>query len=262
MGIRFGIKNEVIAGLAEKPLFSVKLLIAEGNKPESGKNGSIKFVKDNSKSTAVKKGEKLADILKPEKGQDGMDVLGQIVFSDKPSLAKIPNLINVSYSVQDAALVADIDGYLVVEKDSVKVKPFFTMEQVQQEFEANIKVTTRIDRGDFGPDDIITYLQSEGIEFGIQRAEIERIFAEKIYEVPVTVVRGEPPIDDKDGKIVLNFETEIKPELDANDNVDFKKLNLIQNVKKGDKLAYVLEPVKGKEGKTHIRKNNRTQGRR
>ena len=248
-GIRFGVKKELIESLAEKPLFNVKLLIAEGRKPGPAKNGSIDFVKNKSGLTAVKKGEKLADILKPEKGQDGMDVLGQIVFADKPSLARIPNLINVSYSVEEAMLVADIDGYLAVESDSVKVKPFFTMEQVQQEFEADIKVTTRIDRDDFGPDDIITYLQSEGIKFGILREKIEKIFAENIYDIPVVVVKGEPPIDDKDGKIALNFDTEIKPELDANDNVNFKKLNLIQNVKKGEKLASVSEPVQGKQGR-------------
>ena len=50
----------------------------------------------------------------------------------------------------------------------------------------------------------------------------------------------------------FNFSTTRKlvPEEDEKGNVDFKNIQLIQNVKKGDKLAEVTPPVPGKEGRT------------
>ena len=55
-----------------------------------------------------------------------------------------------------------------------------------------------------------------------------------------------------DGKVKFNFSTTRKlvPEEDEKGNVDFKNIQLIQNVKKGDKLAEVTPPVPGKEGRT------------
>ena len=248
-GIRFGLKENILNSLRDEPVFNKRILIAEGIQSEQGKIGSLSFVHDINETVALAKEDKVADIIKPVKGKPGKDIHGDEILVDEPLMAKIPDLINVRHSVEQSALIASHEGYLIVEKGSVKIKPFFTMEQVQHEYEAYIKVAPRLQEKDFGHEEIIEYLKSEGMEYGILHTEIEKIFDEGIFDSPVLVVKGDPPVDDTDGQISFNFETEVQASIDEKGNIDFKNLNLIQNVNKGDVLATVSDPVKGKAGK-------------
>lgn len=94
-------------------------------------------------------------------------------------------------------------------------------------------------------------LKQAGVIFGIDDVVLKAVFNNKTFEQEIIVANGNPPVDGKDGKIVFFFETDMKlaPQEDEKGNVDYKNINLLQNVKKGEKLAEVTPPVPGKEGK-------------
>ncbi|MFC1564111.1 DUF342 domain-containing protein [candidate division KSB1 bacterium] len=94
-------------------------------------------------------------------------------------------------------------------------------------------------------------LRKSGVVFGIDETILHAIFQNKNFEEEIVVANGIPPKDGKHGSINFFFDTEmkLKPVEDEKGNVDYKNINLLQNVKKGDKLAEVIPPVPGKEGK-------------
>jgi uncharacterized protein len=250
-GITYGIKEAVLDELAEKPVFNKRILIAQGKTPKPGKDGSIDFEFDTDKPARVAPGQRLGEIHPAVDGQEGVNIFGEPVEVDDVIAATVPVLVNADFSPEDSkVLVSTIDGYAFFEPDSIKIQPFFSMDQVSDQYEASVKITPRRAPDDFGPDDLRKYLQEAGIVFGVLDDVIEWAFKEEKFEQPLLVAKGQPPVDATNGELIFYFDSEIKPKFDDDGNVNFKELNLIQNVRKGDKLAEVTEPVPGKEGKT------------
>ncbi|MCP4726109.1 MAG: DUF342 domain-containing protein [bacterium] len=96
-----------------------------------------------------------------------------------------------------------------------------------------------------------TQLKQAGVVFGIDDVVLNAVFTNNTLEQEIVVANGTPPKDGKDGKITFFFETDqqLKPTEDEKGNVDFKNINLLQNVKQGEKLVEVTPPVPGVEGK-------------
>ncbi len=250
-GITYGIKQEVLDGLAGKPVLNERIPIAQGIAPKIGKDGSIEYAFETGKPARVAPGQRIGEIHPAEEGREGVNIFGEQIEVELVIAATVPVLVNVDYSADDSkVLVATIDGYVHIGQDSIKVQPFFSMEQVSDEYEASVKITPRLGEDDFGPDDLKKYLKDSGIVFGVLDEVIQWTFKESKFDQPMLVARGEPPVDATNGELKLYFDTEIKPKFDNDGNVNFKELNLIQNVRKGDKLAEVTEPVPGTEGKT------------
>ncbi|MFC1477714.1 FapA family protein [candidate division KSB1 bacterium] len=95
-------------------------------------------------------------------------------------------------------------------------------------------------------------LRKEGVVYGIDDTLLNAVFDNKEFEQEIVVARGLPAIDGKDSEVKYFFDVRniAKPKEDDKGNVDFKDLNLLQNVTKGTKLAEMIPPVPGKEGKT------------
>ncbi len=249
--IVYGIQQDALDALATKPVFNERILIAQGKAPKPGKDGWIEYAFDSGKPARVAPGQRIGEIHPARDGEEGTDVFGVPGEVDDVLAATVPVLVNADYSQQESkVLVATIDGYVHIEPESIKVQPFFSMEKVSDQYEASVVITPRLEADDFGPDDLHKYLRDSGIVFGVLDDVIEWAFKEGKFEQPLLVARGRPPVDDTNGELKFYFATEIRPRFDESGNVDFKELNLIQNVRKGDKLAEVTEPVPGKEGKT------------
>jgi uncharacterized protein (DUF342 family) len=99
--------------------------------------------------------------------------------------------------------------------------------------------------------EIIKGLKNNNIIYGIDEDKIKQIVIDKKYNKNIEVVKGLKPIKGKDGKIEYLFETnkKIKPKMNKNGSVDYHKLNLINNVKKGDILARLIPEEEGIPGK-------------
>ncbi len=93
----------------------------------------------------------------------------------------------------------------------------------------------------------------EKIKYGLFDEEIRTIIKNKIYNKRVLIAKGKEKTDGKDGYIEYNFDTNKsskKVTLLEDGSVDFRNLNLIQNIKEGDTLAVMIPPVKGERGFT------------
>lgn len=96
-------------------------------------------------------------------------------------------------------------------------------------------------------------LMTQGVCAGILEDKIMEFIDMPVYNASYEVAHAIEPVDGRDAYIAYNFETDrSKLKLTETDTgqVNFKELNLIQNVVEGQALAQKILPQKGKGGKT------------
>ncbi|WP_294429528.1 FapA family protein [uncultured Treponema sp.] len=121
-----------------------------------------------------------------------------------------------------------------------------------------LKATATINPPSLGGADITAEqikiaLNKQGVVAGISDEKISALVDKPNYNEPVVVAEAVLPVDGKDAYITYNFETDrskLKAKQAANGQVDFKELNLIQNVVEGQPLAQKMLAEQGKAGKT------------
>ena len=98
-------------------------------------------------------------------------------------------------------------------------------------------------------DDLVRFLQKNHIKYGLLEETIEQI-AGHLREVitPIVIARGVEPINGKDGYLEYEVENVKEQEVGENENIDFRQLNQISNVKNGDLIATYYPPTKGIDG--------------
>ena len=106
---------------------------------------------------------------------------------------------------------------------------------------------------DVTPEQIKKALMQQGVVAGVSDEKIQALVDRPIYNEPVVVAEAVIPVDGKDAYIKYLFETDrskLRAKQAANGQVDFKELNLIQNVVAGQPLAQKMLAEQGKAGKT------------
>jgi uncharacterized protein len=96
------------------------------------------------------------------------------------------------------------------------------------------------------------FLKNNGVIHGIREEVVTELEMNPTYDEPVVVAEGEHPHDGEDAKIVYNFNfdrSEIKLK-EKNGKVDFREMNLIQNVVEGQVLAKKVPAETGSSGRT------------
>lgn len=102
-------------------------------------------------------------------------------------------------------------------------------------------------------DQIERCLKAQGIRCGISEEKINEFVDNPVYQTPFEVATAIMPENGKDAYVQYNFETDrskLKAQESEKGNVDFKELNNIQNVVKGQVLAVKIAATRGKGGKT------------
>jgi uncharacterized protein (DUF342 family) len=92
-----------------------------------------------------------------------------------------------------------------------------------------------------------------GVTININPLAVEQSVYLKMWDQPRLVATGIPAEEGQDGTLVYHFPTsdEIIPVVEGEEGrVDFRNLNLIHNVAKGDLLAQRVPAVEGKSGQT------------
>ena len=105
---------------------------------------------------------------------------------------------------------------------------------------------------DQSADAIIAFLKNNGVIHGIQESLLNDFELRPNYDQPIVVAEGTPAYDGADARIEYNFDykrTEIKLK-EKNGKVDFREMNLIQNVVEGQVLAKKVTAEKGTMGRT------------
>ncbi len=124
----------------------------------------------------------------------------------------------------------------------------------KDEMQATITVSPPSSGGaDISAEKIINALETQGVSVGIDEEKIKAFVDSPVYNVPYEVAAAIQPVHGSDAYIEYKFETDktkLKLKETANGQVDFKELNLIQNVVVGQPLAVKMLAQRGKGGKT------------
>jgi uncharacterized protein len=99
---------------------------------------------------------------------------------------------------------------------------------------------------------LLTFLENNGVVAGVKEDVVDRFVDAPTYREPVLVAEGTKPVNGRDARIVYNFETDpgsIKLK-ETDGKVNFKELNLVQNVVEGQVLAKKNPPEQGQPGTT------------
>ncbi|HOV63212.1 MAG TPA: FapA family protein [Spirochaetia bacterium] len=104
---------------------------------------------------------------------------------------------------------------------------------------------------DLSFDSIVGFLKSNNVIHGINEERILEFEDHPVYNQPVLVAEGTKPVNGDDAKIVYTFETNRSVKLkEVNGKVDFREMNLIQNVVEGQVLAKKIPAKEGVPGRT------------
>jgi uncharacterized protein len=129
-----------------------------------------------------------------------------------------------------------------------------TVEIADMEMRAYMVVTQpRLGGGDLSAEGITAMLNNNGIYYGIKEEVIREFEDKPQYNFRVLVAEGSKPENGADAQIQYHFNVSqdhvaLKEEKDG--RIDFKELNLIENVVAGQVLAKKIPPDKGTDGKT------------
>ncbi|TCO79919.1 FapA family protein [Marinisporobacter balticus] len=95
-------------------------------------------------------------------------------------------------------------------------------------------------------------LEENHIVYGIDDMRINKMILEKQCNDENIIAEGKEPENGKDGMIKYNFDINIKgkPQITEDGKVDFKEIDIICHVKKGDYLAEKILPTDGIDGMT------------
>lgn len=97
-------------------------------------------------------------------------------------------------------------------------------------------------------------LYSRGVVFGIKEDRIGELVENPVYDQLILIAEGVPPVNGRNGEIryLVNLQKDRKPTVNADGTVNYKDMDLIENITKGQKLAEIIPPVPGQNGKNIV----------
>ncbi|MFW5684970.1 MAG: DUF342 domain-containing protein, partial [Spirochaetota bacterium] len=101
-------------------------------------------------------------------------------------------------------------------------------------------------------DQVLSFLQMNGVTEGIDETAARRFVDDPIYRETVLIAKGVPPKNGADAKVKYSFDLDPSSITlkETNGRVDFKELNLVQNVVQGQVLARKEPAQRGEAGRT------------
>ena len=102
-----------------------------------------------------------------------------------------------------------------------------------------------------GLQEIAGQLKKNGVIFGIKEEVVHALVKDPIYEQNILIAEGLAPINGKSGevKFLVDIRKDRKPIIMEDGSVNYRDLNYIESVQKGQKLCEMTEPTPGINGK-------------
>ncbi len=91
------------------------------------------------------------------------------------------------------------------------------------------------------------------ITYHVDFEVMKRLSASPVYGERLIIARGVPPVDGIDGTATFHIKTErseLKPKTKENGTVDYRDLDMVENVKEGQLLCTITLPTEGTPGMT------------
>jgi uncharacterized protein (DUF342 family) len=144
----YGVNEEFLREFADRPFYKEKVLVAEGTrsvngrdayiqynfetdqsklKLKEGSNGRIDF-KDLNIIKNVVENQPLARKIPPETGTMGRTVTGKVIPAKNGKDISLPLGKNVHIGDDEAAIIADINGQVVLAGGKINVEPIYTVQ--------------------------------------------------------------------------------------------------------------------------------------
>jgi uncharacterized protein (DUF342 family) len=125
----------------------------------------------------------------------------------------------------------------------------------EDDMKASITLSTTGGMGGATPtvEEMKVALQNGGVFEGISESALNDLEMNPVYRVAMVVAEGVPPQDGLNSRVQFLFQaglSETNMKVNAKGSIDFKMLNSIQNVMKGDPVAAILPPTDGIPGRT------------
>ena len=129
-----------------------------------------------------------------------------------------------------------------------------SVEITDDEMKAYLFVSPPMPGGaDVSADMIITFLSNNRVISGVNEKRVKQFQDNPIYRENYLIAEGIAPQKGNDAKILYNFEidnTQVRLKEAQNGQINFRELNLIQNVIEGQPLAQKIPAEEGKSGRT------------
>ncbi len=160
---------------------------------------------------------------------------------DKSKVAKVVREAKGEYvKIADFTPDERHNGSVIVEVSDDKMRAYMTL------------IPPKPGGRDIDIDDVMEALEEKGVVYGIKEDVIRESIEDEVYNVPILVAEGTKPQNGEDARIVYHFRTEKKIQLreDEKGQVNFKDLDLVENVVAGQLLATKIPATEGVPGKT------------
>jgi uncharacterized protein len=287
-GVVFGIDDKVVIGAIEKWMKFKRYYefdnIARGAPPQAAKEGTfdcaVRFVSTPEKFASVKKirsfkglaaegidcervdpGTEVARKQKDLPAVPGTTVKGDPVSTSERIESSLALDASVEFGPDKKNILAKATGIVYIVNNVIGVHPV--------NFDGSIELSVSTDKmkaeaslyppGERGAPlsraQLSALLSDNKIVYGIKEAEIGALLTDcangRYPKGPATVAEGKKPVSGENGSVefLFNRETSLKPKVNPNGSVDYKDVQLVASVKKGQELARLVPPRKGTPGK-------------
>jgi uncharacterized protein (DUF342 family) len=171
------------------------------------------------------------------------DVLTRLTFKQVKNVDRGAVELAVSQASQRPVKVAEPQQILITDATiSIAVSP--------DKMKAFLKITPPDGGRMFTYEEIMEKVQKNRIVEGIKEDLIQMLASNPTYNEDIVIAEGIPPINGENGTVELLFETSHigKPKVMEDGSINYKELNLVENVIKGQELAVASPPGKGTPG--------------
>ncbi|MDP4093826.1 MAG: FapA family protein [Bacillota bacterium] len=101
-------------------------------------------------------------------------------------------------------------------------------------------------------EEILNELNKNSVIYGINKTMLDSLIVYPVYNEMVCIAEGTPSANGQNGKVEFTFDIskERKPTILEDGRVDYKEMNLIESVRKGQVLCTLTPPLAGTKGKS------------
>ncbi len=138
------------------------------------------------------------------------------------------------------------------EAPAPKLKPIITIRCESSGAGASIQLSRQSKEIEkLTKDEILEALHERGIVYGIDENILELLVTQPEYGEPYIIAKATAPVTGKDGYVIYHVETRrnLRPRERSDGSVDYRDMGFVQSVNKGEVLAEVFEPEKGRDGR-------------
>ncbi len=155
-------------------------------------------------------------------------------------------------SIELAVLKADKQPVKIADaQEELKINALVSVTVSQDKLKAYVEFAPPEGGSMIKLEEVVELLAKNGVVYGINKSTLETIVQYPVYNEAICVAEGTPPVNGQDGKVDYSFDTsrKSKPAILDDGRVDYRELNLVESVHKGQQLACLIPPVNGKPGR-------------